>query len=281
MNRTITILAFLSVLSASDNFLKIPYDWSGQYGVMTINGSLIWNQDWHLGPLLYDGTFNYFPERFGEDYQHEFSLSSAGIVAPESEFVDSANVNSSLDYFRGDYEYDQLELNLNFIDPSRKFRIYGFKRNYTGLNAQYLRADGRKVPLSQSYRFDYQSITDNGYISFSVAHSVADVGLNYDSEYNFSQNDRNTLAGFIYSKLINRWKIDTNFSLHNQDYLVEIPGDTDRTEYLLGRKYWECNGSFLITDKFSLSLGFIYNWQDFIVKTLTTKKRDWQAAYIT
>jgi hypothetical protein len=279
MNRLIAILLFISISSASELDQKIPFDWSGQFGIITKNGSLIWNQDWHLGPLLYDGTFNYFPERFGEDYQRDFRLSSLDYIIPHTGFIDSSLVTSSLDYFRGDYEYDQLELNFNFIDPSRKFHIYGFKRNYTGLNAQYLRNDGRTVPLSQSYRFDYQSIIDNGYLAFSVAHNVTDVELNYSFENDFTQDDRNTLVGFIYSKAINRWNFYTNFSLHNQDYFVKIPEDTSRTQYLLGRKFWESNGSFQATDQLSLSMGFISNWQDFNIKALTAKKRDWHTIY--
>jgi hypothetical protein len=54
MKFTTIILFFSFVLGQSND---LPFDWSGQFGMSSINGRLFWNTDWTSGPLLFDGTF--------------------------------------------------------------------------------------------------------------------------------------------------------------------------------------------------------------------------------
>ncbi|MCK4904497.1 MAG: hypothetical protein KAS35_07370, partial [Candidatus Marinimicrobia bacterium] len=82
----------------------IPYDWSGQYGIMTNNGRLMWNQDWGIGVLLIDGTFTNYPTRFGSSYKNNFKLSSTADFYKElHSFPDSSQIKSRIDYYRGDF----------------------------------------------------------------------------------------------------------------------------------------------------------------------------------
>ncbi len=75
MKQYLTITAlFISMLFGFGD--DIPYDWSGQYGVISNNGRLMWNQDWRLGVLFIDGTFSNYPTRFGPSYKNNFELSN-------------------------------------------------------------------------------------------------------------------------------------------------------------------------------------------------------------
>ncbi len=73
MNKYLIIIVLIasSLFGLSDD---IPYDWSGQYGAISNGGRLMWNQDWSVGVLFFDGTFANYPTRFGTSYNNNFEL---------------------------------------------------------------------------------------------------------------------------------------------------------------------------------------------------------------
>ena len=68
----LTIGLVTSILFAE--FDEIPYDWSGQDGVISNYGNLMWNKDWQIGVLLFNGSFSNYPTRFGTDYRNNFNI---------------------------------------------------------------------------------------------------------------------------------------------------------------------------------------------------------------
>ena len=113
----IIILFTSSLFGLSDD---IPYDWSGQYGVISNNGRLMWNQDWTMGVLLFDGTFANFPTRFGALYKSNYRLlNTSGYYKKLHSFPDSSQIKSQIDYYRGDFSYDQLEIDTDFAEKNR------------------------------------------------------------------------------------------------------------------------------------------------------------------
>ena len=117
MNKYLIIIGLtLSILSGQSE--NIPFDWSGQYGVVSNNGRIMWNQDWSVGALFFDGTLSNYPLRFGENYQRNFTLQNTGdFYQSLYNLPDTSKITSRINYYRGDYSYDQLEINVKFCKP--------------------------------------------------------------------------------------------------------------------------------------------------------------------
>jgi len=65
------LIIFFSGL-ISQGYKNYPFDWSDHFGVITKNGSLMWNEDWMSGVLFFDGTFTHYPKRFGSVISYDF-----------------------------------------------------------------------------------------------------------------------------------------------------------------------------------------------------------------
>ena len=68
----VTIILWIGILFGERTIHILPFDWSGQNGLISVNGQLFWNQDWMSGPLYFDGTFSNYPLRYGSSYFESF-----------------------------------------------------------------------------------------------------------------------------------------------------------------------------------------------------------------
>ena len=46
---------FISSMIFADTIENIPFDWSGQFGFVSHNGTILWNKDWSSNQLFFDG----------------------------------------------------------------------------------------------------------------------------------------------------------------------------------------------------------------------------------
>ena len=49
----------------SNDYNFISFDHSDHFGEVSKNGVVVWNQDWHSGNLLFDGTWANYPGMYG------------------------------------------------------------------------------------------------------------------------------------------------------------------------------------------------------------------------
>ena len=71
------LIIFLSVL-ISQRYKNYPFDWSDHFGLITQNGSAMWNEGWTSGILFFDGTFTHYPKRFGSVISYDFAIAQPG-----------------------------------------------------------------------------------------------------------------------------------------------------------------------------------------------------------
>jgi hypothetical protein len=276
MKRIFTLVMLPAFIWSSELSDKIPYDWSGQFGIVVVGGRLLWNQDWSYGPLMYDGSFTADPGRFGEDYQYGFRLDIPGRSPSQPAFADSSHVQSTLNYYRGDYSYDQLELTIDFNNVDRSYRWYGFKRDYEGIYDQYTRPDQRPVPLQQSYRFDYNSQTENELFRASVAAHISDVQLVYNGQDDFTQNEENITAGFDYTYTFGNWKFNAAGSLHNQRNNFRILLSESRSILKLNRTNVRTGLWYQMNNSRKLLIELQSSWQNIYHTDLANSYLNWQ-----
>ena len=179
-------VGFVSLIF-SQTLDPIPFDWSGQNGMSTNQGILIWNRDWYSGKLFFDGTFQSFPLQFGDRI---FAFSDLKEYKNETYdlFPDSNEVITSFDYRQGDYFFDQFNLNAQFKKPSQIIEWNGFKRSYGGPYSQFVQLENRNSgvldPNQQSYCFHFSGMIDSVLSTLSVGRFITDSGLYNNSETN-------------------------------------------------------------------------------------------------
>lgn len=218
-------LVITSIYAQVEN---IPYDWAGQYGAISNNGQIMWNQDWNIGPLLFDGTFSHYPLRYGKTYFKRFSIKGVGDTYKSSNvFPDSSNMWSKADYYRGDYSYDQLEMILNFEEKNRIISLNGIKRTYKGPYGQYLAKDESLNPLQQSYRLDYLSKNNEALIDLSIGYFHTDSRLNLTDPADFRHKEKTLSFGVGYLCEFEKWDYKSNLAASQQYYLMRF----DTTQY--------------------------------------------------
>ena len=211
-----SILLIIGLLQGDSSPNILPFDWSGQNGLVSVNGQLFWNHDWMSGPLYFDGTFSNFPLRFGPSYLHSFQPDNAGEIPKMESIPDSAQISSSFDYRKGDYLFDQLDVQAGFSDGTRLLKMNGFKRSYAGRSGQYVQPEEILTPNQQSYRLDYLTSFDTEKVQASVAHFVTNSGLP-DSIMNGHHKNITTTAGILYTKIIGK----NTFHLHTSQFNQE------------------------------------------------------------
>ncbi|NHZ85294.1 MAG: hypothetical protein GWP19_05375 [Planctomycetia bacterium] len=275
MNKYLIIFVlFISVLFGQSD--DIPYDWSGQYGVITNNGRLMWNQDWRIGVLLIDGTFANYPTRFGPSYKNNFKFSNTGDFYEELHaFPDSSRIKSNIDYYRGDFSYDQLEINAEFAKKNCVIFLNGFKRTYKGPYGQYTDPQGGNNPLQQSYRLDYLSKDKDELLDISIGYFITDSRLNLQDLADFTHKEKIVSAGIGYSKDFNAWQYKIHGALFQQYYSM----DFDSVRVYLNRFHLNQFISKKITNSALLKFGIEFDNQGLALVDSTKKDRFWSTIY--
>ncbi len=278
MGKRLVLFVLISAVWGNDKTVLYPFDWVGQYGVMSVNGELIWNRDWRSGPLLFDGTFAYYPLRFGPAYLRDYTTIASSDIAVFGELPDTTSLSSNFDYRKGDYLYDQLEVNADFGDKNRLIGWSGFKRTYAGIYNQYAQPSGYLTPIQQSYRIDYRSRQDNDMIDASVAHFVTNSGLP-DSSANGLLRDRITVAGVSYKHRFKKWNWTVNGSQFNQKYRVDLSSSSGSPTRYLTRGYLHSRLTYPTSDSASFLFGLVYNQQGILSRSTSLKSRNWSNLY--
>jgi hypothetical protein len=275
MNKYLLIIGIFatSIFSQTDD---IPYDWSGQYGVITNNGRLMWNQDWTLGTLFIDGTFSNYPTRFGSSYKNNFEILNTGDFFDGIHcFPDSSQIKSKIDYYRGDFSYDQLEIDAEFAKKNRIISLNGFKRTYDGPYGQYTDPQGGSTPLQQSYRLDYSSKDKDENLDISIGHFITDSRLNLNDPADFTHKEKIISAGIGYSKNFTNWQYNFHGSLFQQYYKMSL----DSIEAYLNRVYLNQFVSKKLNKLSSLQFGLVFDNQVLSLVDTTKKDRYWSTLY--
>ncbi|MBU0529783.1 hypothetical protein KKF86_08530, partial [bacterium] len=275
MNKYLLIIGilFASLFSQTDD---IPYDWSGQYGVITNNGRLMWNQDWTLGLLLIDGTFANYPTRFGPSYKNNFGLYNAGdYYQGLHSFPDSSHIKSRINYYRGDFSYDQLEIDAEFAEKNRVISLNGFKRTYKGPYGQYTDPQGSNNPLQQSYRIDYSSRDKDELLDISVGYFLTDSRLNLGDPADFIHKEKIVSAGIGFSKDFTTWQYKVHGAFFQQYYSM----DFDSVKAYLNRFHLNQFISKKIKNSDLLKFGIELDNQGLSLVDTTKKDRLWSTIY--
>ena len=275
MNKSsIIFVLFISMLFGQSD--DIPYDWSGQYGVITTNGRLMWNQDWVLGVLLIDGTFANYPTRFGSSYKNNFRLSNTtDFYKGLHPFPDSSQVNSKIDYYRGDFSYDQLEIDAQFSEKNRVIFLSGFKRTYKGPYGQYTDPLGGNNPLQQSYRIDYSLKDKDELLDISIGYFITDSRLNLGDPADFIHKEKIISTGIGYSKNIATWQYKIHGALVQQYYNM----DFDSVKAYLNRFHLNQFINKKTKNSALLKFGIELDNQGFSLVDTTKNNRLWSTVY--
>jgi|GEM_PF-2867266 len=264
------------ILGQTEN---IPYDWSGQYGVISNNGRIMWNQDWKVGNLLIDGTFSNYPVRFGilnvDDFQL-LQIDQTNFV--NHNFPDSSEVKSSINYARGDFSFDQLEIGAKFSETQRNISINAFKRSYDGAYDQYNSTDGN-TPLQQSYRLDYSSIAGNRVIGISVGRFLADSRLYNIDTLDFEHEDKSVAAGLSYNNRFADWNYQMYSALFQQYYKMNYVKSNNDLEAYLNRGHISQKIQKNINDLDRLTVGIRFDNQHISLVDSIKINRSWSTIY--
>jgi len=207
------LIIFLSGL-ISEGYKNYPFDWSDHFGVITQNGSVMWNEDWMSGVLFFDGTFNYYPKRFGSVISNNIVTVQPGYFLKEKTALDSSYEDSHIKYTQGDYFLDMLDLTANFSDGMRLITWNGFKKTYGGPNGQYIL--GTVKPIQQAYCIKYQT----GQINVTIGHFITSSGIP-DTSTNGSMNDRILNASIQIHGSAGNWNWQLHGSQFNQKYKIQ------------------------------------------------------------
>jgi hypothetical protein len=265
----------------SQNLSTLPFDWSGQNGVITVDGALFWNRDWNAGLLFFDGSFASYPARYGSQFQRTFSPQIPSHYSWSDSLPDSAYVTTFVDYRRGDYLFDQLEIHSTLANPSNALEIYGFKRSYGGPWGQfYQQPQGPVGPIQQSYRLDYHSREGPREWGSAAAYLVTNSGLP-DTAFTKrgSHREQITTATLLYQYHGNSWTWFSHGSLFNQvtqlkSTILPSPGTRYFTRGRLHNRW-----SKLSTSGHRWDLGVVANIQDYSFTSLGYKQRAWALFY--
>lgn len=269
MRLPVLLLLFAGQMFADPEI--IPFEWSGQYGMMADNGVTVFQQDWNSGPVVIDGMYANYPLRFGDVYLNNFTFYKFGeIVGFEDVLPDSNTVSSAFDYRRGDYLYDQLEIKADFGSKNRLIRWNGFKRSYGGSYGQFNISSAN--PIQQSYRIDYISKSNNESIYTSAQRFITSSGFHIpDSATSGKLNDDISAAGIIYSHPFRNWNWKIHGSIFNQKNRVERSELHSTGNRYLSRLHFNTQLAQLNYNEsrlhFGLSADIRHFRQDSVVKT--------------
>jgi len=276
----IALLFFTPVLF-SQNVIERPYDWSGQFGASTVNSRLFWNSDWTSGPLLFDGTFTFYPERYGDHVTSHFAISKLNQL-PQSyhETQDSSIISSTMYYKMGDYNYDQLTADFDYHTPDRYLGLHAFKRSYVGRVGQFFLPSGMKVPLQQSYIFEYKSEKKGWSLDAAAARLVTESGLPQDTSFiNGLFEDEILTAGLVTKSPGVKHQWTSHFALFQQWRRADVDWYSNGNSQYINRSKWHNRLDGFNIAGFDLSLGLDLNTQSVSLADTVDRQTDWAATY--
>ena len=218
MKRAILSVIFFSGIFSQDQIV-IPFDWSGQNGILIHEGVLFSNQAWTSGILTFDGTYSAFPLRYGGHTAKKVQMSEIGILPSFSVLPDSNLTTSFFDYYRGDYGLDKLDIGVEYQSKNQIIKISGFKRASFGNFAHYIHPVRNQGPLHHSYRIDYSTKNSKQKIEVSASRYITSSGLP-DIVQNGYENDNIINGALRYQRQFERWTVDTHLSQFSQNRLL-------------------------------------------------------------
>lgn len=272
----LTISAFLYSQS-----ITLPFDWSGQFGISSINGRLFWNTDWTSGPLLFDGTYTHYPQRYGKTvFEHFQPVNRQTISFTNYTFLDTNRTTTTLDYKRGDYNYDQLAIDLDFESPNQYAGLHLFKRSYAGREGQFFHPRGLTTPLQQSYKIDYRSENKGWLIDAAAARLVTESGLPDSGAVNGLLEDEILTAGIITSsppeeKL--QWT--SQLALFQQWRRLDVSWYSNTSNQFLNRTRWQNQIKGLTFGNINPVIGLDINVQSISIINSIFREISWYTMY--
>ena len=193
----------------ADTIENIPFDWSGQFGYVSHNGTILWNKDWNSNRLLFDGTWSIFPKMYGPLIDKGFNQP----IDKQFQKKDSSSVKSNFRYDQGDYLLDRFSFGLDYKTNNREASLHGFKRTYAGNFNQY--KNNSFQPQQQTYLISYRSSNDKDTGGFSLGHFNTYAGLPDSTDYGIFDN-RITSTNIFWNRSYD--KLDTKFTM---DYFLQ------------------------------------------------------------
>ncbi|MCH7613954.1 MAG: hypothetical protein IIB95_03715 [Candidatus Marinimicrobia bacterium] len=264
----------------SQNIIERPYDWSGQYGTSTVNSRLLWNSDWTSGPLLFDGTYTFYPQRYGEHVTSHFALLTLNrFPLNNHETQDTSFIKSTLDYKIGDYNYDQLTLDLDYNTPKRHIGLHGFKRSYAGRRGQFFHPRGMTVPLQQSYTFDYISEKNGWLLNAAAARFVTESGLPDTSLFNGLFEDEILTAGLLSKSPDDKLQWTSHLALFQQWRRVDVSWYSNRKSQYINRSHWHNQLDGFEIEGVDISFGLDLNIQSVTQSDTVHRQTNWATSY--
>ncbi|MBT3216909.1 MAG: hypothetical protein HOD97_05995 [Candidatus Marinimicrobia bacterium] len=217
---------------------SLAFDWSGQFGLETEGGRLLWNRAWTSGPIVMDGTFAYFPQRYGKFISDDYKPVINGSFPTFRAQPDSEIVSSYIDYTRGDFLLDELEIGIKSARKHSSISIGAFKRDFAGREGQFL-VPYSDLPIQQSYKLDYRSDDENTDLDVSAIRLISNIGMPDDSSTEVgSYKDEILSGGMLWSSRTDKWLWTMQVSEFNQKLKTDILAFPDLGSVRLNRTDW-------------------------------------------
>ncbi len=277
MRKLFSILCFSFLIGQTVN---LPYDWSGQYGISSVNGRLFWNTDWTSGPLLFDGTYAHYPQRYGDVIATNFQMSGVHKIPQANKFLaDTTLTVTNLNYIKGDYNFDLLSIDTDFNTPGRYVGLHGFKRSYAGREGQFFHPRGSASPMQQSYRVDYSSENKGWFVDAAIARLVTESGLPDSSDVNGLHEDEIMNSGFIIRSPGEKLQWTSHLALFQQWRRVDVSWYSNSGNQYLNRMRWHNQLSGLTMGNLNSLLGLDMNTQSITKNDSTFRVINWHTLY--
>ena len=247
----------------SNDYNFISFDHSDHFGEVSKNGVVVWNQDWHSGNLLFDGTWANYPGMYGPYIKKNYNRSE-----PKSVNVDTNHVDSYFNYSEGDYGFNNFSVGLGYLEKNRHLQLEGFKRSYLGPYNQFNSYSNQ--PLQQSYLLSYLSKNDKEYGGITIGHFNSFSGL-FDQNNGAMDSQINSI-NLHYKFIINNLKWFANVDQFMQRFnLVHSKSIFDKVRYLGRREYSFGFRKYSVND--FLEANFVYNSRSITFEGL--QKNSW------
>ena len=277
MRNLFSILCLSFLLGQTVN---LPYDLSGQYGISSINGRLFWNSDWTSGPLLFDGAYTHYPERYGNAIANNFQMTGIHIIPQASKsLADTAHTVTNLNYVTGDYNFDLLSIDADFNSPGRYVGLHGFKRSYSGREGQFFHPHGSASPMQQSYVVNYRSENKGWFVDAAAARLVMESGLPDSGAVNGLHEDEIMNAGLIIRSPSEILQWTSHLALFQQWRRVDVSWYSNTVNQYLNRMRWHNQLGGLTIGNLNPLLGLDMNTQSITKNDSTFRNINWQTLY--
>ncbi|MDP5958034.1 MAG: hypothetical protein QGF82_04725 [Candidatus Marinimicrobia bacterium] len=277
MKFTTIILFFSFVLGQSND---LPFDWSGQFGMTSINGRLFWNTDWTSGPLLFDGTFSHYPKRYGKNIINQFSpFTVHQIPLTNYTYPDSTYITTTLDYIRGDYNYDKLVIDVDYETAKRYAGLHLFKRSYAGREGQFFHPLGLSTPMQQSYKVDYRSQQNEWLIEAAAARFVTESGLPDSGDANGLLEDEILSTGLLTQSPSEKLQWTSHFAVFQQWRRMDVSWYSNRKKQFINRTRWHQQLGGPSFEGLNPLLGLDMNMQSISKNDSTSRNINWHTLY--